>query len=175
MIARAIPCCVNLRIVRLPEWLSKPTIILGQSTRPWGDRYYACRLISSMGRCWLQSMEGSLPPPLLQNRACRRVGSQRVTRITEHFSNNPPPNELMSLSISSRSPVTTDDDQVCVGVPHLAYLTVADHQITCSPSPALPPPGSPGRWLASQRHTLPSVCVMPLQPSPLGTTRTPDP
>jgi hypothetical protein len=105
-----------------------------------------------LGRHKARCVAVRLLMPPVENRTYRRVGSQRVTRITEHFSNNPPPNELMSLSISSRSPVTTDDDQVCVGVPHLAYLTVADHQITCSPSPALPPPGSPGRWLASQRH-----------------------
>jgi hypothetical protein len=58
---------------------------------------------------------------------------------------------------------------------HLARLTVAGHRATCSPSPALPRTGSPVRWSASQRHILPSVCVRPLQPSPLGTARTPSP
>lgn len=58
---------------------------------------------------------------------------------------------------------------------HRARLTVAGHRATCSPSPALPRTGSPVRWSASQRHTLPSVCVRPLQPSQLGTTRTPSP
>jgi hypothetical protein len=116
----------------------------------------------------LQSMEGSLPPPLLQNRACRRVGRQRGT--LRPFSNGPPPNEPMSLSISGRSPVTTfeqrsNDGQVCYGSPHLAYLTAPGHRVTCSPSPALPPTGSPGRWSTSQRHTLRSVCVTPLQRS----------
>ncbi len=66
-------------------------------------------------------MDRSLHPPLLQSRACGRVGSQRVTPTAEHFSNNPPPNELMSLSISSRSPATTpkqslDDVQVGYGI-----------------------------------------------------------
>ena len=34
------------------------------------SRYYACPLVPSAGRCWLQSMDRSLPPPLLQNPAC---------------------------------------------------------------------------------------------------------
>jgi hypothetical protein len=34
------------------------------------DRYSACGLIPSTGRCWLQSMDRSLHPPLLQNPAC---------------------------------------------------------------------------------------------------------
>ena len=62
-----------------------------------------------------------------------------------------------------------------VAYAHLARLTVAGHRATCSPSPALPRTGSPFRWSASQRHTLPSVCVRPLQPSQLGTARTPSP
>src|SRR5215467_2567496 len=43
----------------------------GARVRPWTmDRYYACPLVSSAGRCWLQSMNRSLHPPLLQNPAC---------------------------------------------------------------------------------------------------------
>jgi hypothetical protein len=41
--------------------------------------YYACPLISSVGRCWLQSMDGSLPPPLLQNRACHFCGTRLLS------------------------------------------------------------------------------------------------
>jgi hypothetical protein len=33
-------------------------------------RYYACPLVPSAGRCWLQSMNRWLHPPLLQNPAC---------------------------------------------------------------------------------------------------------
>jgi hypothetical protein len=43
------------------------------------DRYYACWLIPYAGRCWLQSMEGSLPPPLLQNRACHFCGTRLLS------------------------------------------------------------------------------------------------
>jgi hypothetical protein len=86
----------------------------------------------------------------------------------------------VSLSISSRFPVTTSerrsaDDQSCCGPPHLAYLTDAGHRVTGSPSPTLPRTGSRGPWSTSQRHTLWSVCVMPLQHSELGTARTPSP
>ena len=86
----------------------------------------------------------------------------------------------MSLSISGRSPVATsehssNDGQCCFGSPHLAYLTAPAHRATCSPSPALPRTGSPFQWSTSQRHTLRSVRVRPLQPSELGTVRTPSP
>jgi hypothetical protein len=80
-----------------------------------------------------------------------------------------------TLSMSISSPALTNDDQLCFGSPHLAYLTATGHRIACSPSPTLPRTGSPGRWSSSQRHTLQSVCVRPLQPSKLGTTRTPGP
>jgi hypothetical protein len=91
----------------------------------------------------LQSMDRSLRPPLLQNRACRRVGGQRVPRITEHFSNHPPPSELMRLSNSSRSPATSSKQAwmmtgSAVASAHLAHLTAAGHRVTCSPSPTLP-------------------------------------
>ena len=87
----------------------------------------------------------------------------------------------MSVSVSRGSPVVTseqssDDGQCCFGSPHLAYLTAPAHRTTCSPSPALPRiTRSPGQWSTSQRHTLQSACVMPLQQSDLGTTRTPSP
>ena len=119
-------------------------------------------------------------PPVVTARE-GRVGGQRVPRITEHFSNHPPPNELMSLSISSRSPATTAKQawmmsRSAMASAHLARLTVAGHRAACSPSPALPRiTQSPGQWSASQRHTLRSVRVMPLQQSELGTMRTPSP
>ena len=80
-----------------------------------------------------------------------------------------------TVSVSRGSPVIFNDAQSCFGIPHLAYLADPQHRITCSPSPALPRTRSPFRWSASQRHTLQSVCVRPLQPSDLGTTRTPGP
>ena len=84
---------------------------------------------------------------LLQNRACGRVRSQRVTPTAEHFSNNPPPNELMSLSISSRSPVTAskqrlDDVQVGYGL----YAACAPHR-GWSSGHLFPFPCSPTYWV----------------------------
>ena len=59
---------------------------------------------------------------------------------------------------------------------HLAHLTAAGHRVTCSPSPARPRlTWSPSPWSTSQRHTLRSVGVMPLQQSDLGTMKTPSP
>jgi hypothetical protein len=74
-----------------------------------------------------------------------RVGGQRVPRITEHFSNHPPPSELMRLSNSSRSPATPSKQAwmmtgSAVASAHLAHLTAAGYRVTCSPSPTLPLP-----------------------------------
>jgi hypothetical protein len=56
-----------------------------------------------VAQCPGELSEGIAPPTGLQNRACRRVGGQRVTSSALF---QPPPSELtVSLSISVSSPV----------------------------------------------------------------------
>ena len=118
-------------------------------------------------------------PSLSPNEACGRIGRQRVAQLST-FPTTLPQTARESFDLKPLSSdhlrVTSDDDQACFGVSHHAYLTVAGHRITYSPSPTLPHlTRSPGQWSTSQRHTLQSVCVRPLQPSNLGTTRIPGP
>jgi hypothetical protein len=107
------------------------------------DRYSAGRLISSTGRCWLQSVGGSLRLPLLQNGACPFPGTPLlsvlmfITHTPREVVSTLPRFRIVAVSMKRLQVAIARIASITIHMIDLDPVIIVEAQLTVSTAPVL--------------------------------------